>query len=128
MPVSIAVTFSKVLNFDAMSSPILTYHHQGTTKSGLNRDDHAIIYAGDQPPSEVNAAEYLSKEPIQMIPKTARDKLDPTSRINYAKIYTVEHNVKVCFIGHIAPSSEKQLMVDFDDTWDKKRKITGSYY
>lgn len=67
----------------------------------------------------------MTKRPIQVTPKSPRDKLDPMSRINYAKIYTVEHNVKVCFIGQIAPSSEKQLMEDFDNTWNKKRRFNG---
>lgn len=104
-------------------SPILTYHNQGTKKWGVVPDDHAIVYVGDQAPPNLRGENILSKPPIEMIPKSPRHKLEPASRINYAKIYTVEHNVKVCFIGHIAPSSEMQLMRDFDDTWYKKRQM-----
>ncbi|KAG0647194.1 hypothetical protein D0Z07_7159 [Hyphodiscus hymeniophilus] len=107
--------------------PILTYQRQGATKYGINRDDHAIIYIGKPPPDEVSAEERLTKTPIQMIPKSPRDKLEPKSRINYAKIYTVEHNVKVFFIGRIASTSEKQFAVDFDDTWNKKRQLGGNW-
>lgn len=42
-----------------------------------------------------------------MEPKTPRDQLDPLSRLNYAKIYTVEYNVKVKFIGDIHKKSQK---------------------
>lgn len=114
----------KSLAYADFLSPILTYQRQGTTKWGVKHDDHAIIYAGDTAPPPVDG-EKLTKPPIQMIPQTYRDKLEPTSRINYAKIYTVEHNVKVCFIGHIAQTSERQLMTDFDDTWSKKRQLSG---
>lgn len=108
-------------------SPILTYHYQGTKKGGVIPDDHAIVYVGDRPPPNLSGEHTLSKPPIEMIPKNARHKLEPASRINYAKIYTVEHNVKVCFIGRIAQSSEKQLMTDFDNTWNKKRQISAGY-
>lgn len=51
-----------------------------------------------------------------MEPKTYRDQLDPTSRLNYAKIYTVEYNVKVCFIGKIHEDSRKYFNRDFNLT------------
>ena len=49
-----------------------------------------------------------------MIPDNPREKLDPASRMNYAKIYTVEHNVKVYFIGRIAPKYEQQVVIDYN--------------
>lgn len=79
----------------------------------------------ENPPSEQHG-ENLTKEPIRVIPKTPRDKLDPESRLNYAKIYTVEHNVKVWFIGHIAEKSQRKLMTDFDATWYSKRHMNPS--
>jgi hypothetical protein len=38
-----------------------------------------------------------------------RKQFDVMSRINYAKVYTVEHNVKVCFIGRIHKESKKEF-------------------
>jgi len=49
-----------------------------------------------------------------------RDTLVPESRINYAKIYTVEHNVKVAFIGDIAPASQHIFVTDHDMVWAKR--------
>jgi hypothetical protein len=106
----------------------LTYQRQGGAKSGINRNDHAIVYIGQEPSEEVNREEGLTRPPIELIPKTHRDKLEPKSLINYAKIYTVEHNVKVLFIGQVARGSEKQFTWDFDDTWNKKRHFGGSSY
>ena len=59
--------------------------------------------------------------PIKVDTNSPRDKLDPTSRVNYAKIYTVEHNVKVHFIGRIADNDRWRFNADFDATWNKKR-------
>lgn len=33
--------------------------------------------------------------------------------MNYAKVYTVEHNIKVYFIGEIAPKYRQQLYQDY---------------
>jgi hypothetical protein len=84
---------------------------------GINRDDHAIIYSGETAPRPLPGEPKFLKSPIRIIPKAPGEKVPKESRINYAKIYTVEHNVKVKFIGHIAPASKKILMSDFDATW-----------
>ncbi|KAH8746319.1 hypothetical protein F5882DRAFT_493290 [Hyaloscypha sp. PMI_1271] len=104
--------------------PILTYHRQGTTKPGVKREDHAIIYTGDRPPRGIEGEDQLKLRPIRVIPKTPRDKLEKESRINYAKIYTVEHNVKVHFIGYVDPTFQHKLVADFDATWMKKRQMS----
>jgi hypothetical protein len=44
------------------------------------------------------------------------EKLKPTSRINYAKMYTIEHNIPVSFIGKIDEESEATLISDFKMT------------
>jgi hypothetical protein len=48
-----------------------------------------------------------------MIPDTPRLKLDPAARMNYAKVYTLEHNVKLHFVGRIAPKYEQQVILDY---------------
>jgi len=88
----------------------LTYKYQATNKPGVKPQDHAIIYTEDknkkgEKPTEAPGEEKLLNKPIRMDPKTVRDQLDPRSRLNYAKIYTVEYNVKVCFIGSIHAKS-----------------------
>jgi hypothetical protein len=99
----------------------------GNFETGSEKSDHAIVYmskdADESPPDEVYG-ENLSKRPIRIVPKTHRDKLDSESRINYAKVYTVEHNVKVWFIGEIAPELKRTLITDFDAAWYAKRQMT----
>ncbi|KAF8860706.1 hypothetical protein BDZ45DRAFT_672419 [Acephala macrosclerotiorum] len=103
--------------------PILTYKHQATTKGGVKHESHAIIYTGPDPPLPLRG-ESLILQPVQMVGKTHRDVLLPESRINYAKIYTVEHNVKVFFIGWIAEWSQRRLLTDFDEVWSNKLHMT----
>jgi hypothetical protein len=107
-------------------SPILTYHGKGAAKGGLQYAGHSVIYTGDKPPEELPGESLHLLPPIQVIPKTVRDKLVRESRINYAKIYTIEHNVKVVFIGQISIDSARQFIMDFDSVWEMKDKITYS--
>ncbi|KAH7370064.1 hypothetical protein BKA65DRAFT_487615 [Rhexocercosporidium sp. MPI-PUGE-AT-0058] len=103
--------------------PILTYKRYATLKNGVKADHHAIVHMGDPAPKPL-PGESLSLKPIKIKAKTPRDRLKPQSRINYAKIYTVEHNVKVLFIGEVSRSSRRTFMTDFDQVWDQKRKMT----
>ncbi|KAH9213681.1 hypothetical protein DL95DRAFT_524341 [Leptodontidium sp. 2 PMI_412] len=103
--------------------PILTYKYYATLKNGVKADDHAIVYMDDPVPDPL-PGESLSLKPIKLKAKSPRHKLKPQSRINYAKIYTVEHNVKVLFIGEVSKSSRRTFMTDFDQVWANKRKMT----
>jgi hypothetical protein len=65
---------------------------------------HAIIYTGEHPPSPRSDelptfGEYGMVESIRVKPKAKDDKLNEMARINFAKIYTIEHNVKVLEFG-----------------------------
>ncbi|KAN0102590.1 hypothetical protein V8E51_010903 [Hyaloscypha variabilis] len=112
--------------------PISTYGMQATTKRGVKAEDHAIIwtseYKGDKPPTEISGEAKLVLRPVEVIPRTPRDKLAKESRLNYAKIYTIEHNVKVVFIGHVAPSSQRNFVADHDVTWDRRSAYPQKSY
>jgi hypothetical protein len=47
-----------------------------------------------------------------MEPNHPRNKLDKMSRMNYAKVYTVEHNVKVAFIGNVVVKHLNRVIQD----------------
>ena len=53
----------------------------------------------------------MTKKPIKVNPLPTQ-KLDPLSRINFAKIYTVEHNVRIMPVGQVAEDS-KYLLVTY---------------
>lgn len=100
-------------------SPILTYRRQGTKKSGVIPEHHAIIFTETKsqnlkkPPREAKDETPLRNRPICVEPIGHREELQPTSRLNYAKMYTVEHNVKVSFIGKIHDFSFKELKATY---------------
>jgi hypothetical protein len=51
----------------------------------------------------------LSKDAIRIHPVNQTEKLDDTSRINLVKVYPVEHNVKLCEVGMVAPEDIRKL-------------------
>lgn len=50
------------------------------------------------------------------------EKLAKESRVNYSKLVTVEHNVKVFFIGYISPDDFEDVEYAVDDCWEKKTR------
>ncbi len=85
-------------NIEFWKRPISTYGGRGVTKRGVIAKDHTIIYTGDQAPDRLEGEEAMYKEPIRVIPDPGA-LLDSRSRLNFGKVYTVEHNVKVKNIG-----------------------------
>jgi hypothetical protein len=107
----------KVIFILTFISPILTYGGQGTKKSGVKPEHHAIIYTGDKPPTELPGEKRLSNRPIRVVGDTPRDKLFKESRVNYSKVYTIEHDVKVCSVGKIHSDDRAQFFLDFENSW-----------
>lgn len=61
-----------------------------------------------QPPAllegeEPSAHEQPMRTPIRIDPKNPGDRMEPASRLNYGKMYTVEHNVRVYDFGMVRP-------------------------
>jgi hypothetical protein len=95
--------------------PILTYGLQGVLKHGVHPEDHAAVYSSRNGPHLLkDEAKLPMKSPIRIDMKDFSEKLDPLSRLNYAKLYTVEHNVKVYFIGQVSKRYEQHLMIDYN--------------
>ncbi|KAL5322338.1 hypothetical protein ACEPPN_010311 [Leptodophora sp. 'Broadleaf-Isolate-01'] len=115
-------TFQKVRRFVIVKNfeghclclPILTYEGRGTLKPGVKANDHAVIYTDKAVGPLCLENEVLDKLPIRMEPADASHKLHLASRVNYAKVYTVEHNVKVLFIGTLPRNSQAQLSFDYN--------------
>ncbi len=68
----------------------------------------------------------MTKVPIK-ISCSARHKLDDLSRLNYAKPYTVEYNVKVWFIGKVAAECLDTLAADYNKTHPPVGSIDASF-
>lgn len=90
--------------------PIQTYYGRDVAKPGIVKRHHAVIYTGREPPrihreEKPSDGEWGMLKPIRVIPRDRRNNTDEKSRINYGKIYTVEHNVKVYDFGDVALDS-----------------------
>ncbi|KAH9221413.1 hypothetical protein DL95DRAFT_519408 [Leptodontidium sp. 2 PMI_412] len=96
--------------------PIFTYGGRGAMKPGIRAKDHAPMYntGGEVAYGPGEKKRGLTREPIE-VHCDPRHKLDKMSRLNYAKTYTVEYNVKVLFIGKIAKASEGALAKNYND-------------
>jgi hypothetical protein len=93
----------------AAKRPIVTYEGQGVAKPGVNKGLHSIAYiSSDEPrPQETEQPRYVELPMlpgIRIIPKKRRAKLDKMSRIDFSRMYIVEHNVKVFDFGQVAHS------------------------
>jgi hypothetical protein len=102
----------------------MTYGGQGCGKSGIIKWQHAIIYTGkDEPAPRDNErpaeGEYSMMAPIRVRPASKQGKLDPLSRINFGKIYTVEHNVKAYNFGDVHEDFIKTLKVQWKYVLDR---------
>jgi uncharacterized protein DUF6590 len=98
---------------------IFTYNEQGVGKSGVDPSTHAVIFMKDSTPTTGQREPKMAKKPIAMVPVSRHKKLHPMSRINFAKIYTVEHNMKVKHIGEIDEEYMHRLMGYYSLTFAK---------
>lgn len=75
------------------------------------------MYSSEDGPSYMpgEASKLTRNRPILMIPSRPEHKLHPASRLNYAKVYTVEYNVKVKFIGRIHPESGHHVVAAYNE-------------
>jgi len=89
--------------------PISTYSGHATTKPGLVVQDHAVIAPVGGSVQLHPKERQLMKSPLFVIVEDEAVSIDPMSRINFAKVYTVEYNVKIRRIGRICPDSMKDL-------------------
>jgi len=109
-----------VINNKGTSSqciPIQTYGGRGAVKRSLVIQDHAIVYTeyqGVGPPRALPGEEGINKRPLRMKPNMdhPESRLDKASRINFGKVYAIEHNVRVLNIGKIS-DEDMHLLVHY---------------
>lgn len=81
--------------------PILTYGGRGLSKPGVVASEHALVYTGKVPPKLLDSDAGIMEIALRIDPVSNEDTLTETSRINLAKVYTIEHNLKVKPVGTI---------------------------
>jgi hypothetical protein len=83
---------------------------------------HAIAHTSSKPPKpqsdELTGQNDYMLQPIRVVPKAKDTKLDTMSRINFAKIYTVEANIKVFDFGDVHEDSLSDLVHQWKQVLD----------
>lgn len=97
---------------------------QGCKKKGVKPNKHGIIYDSHSKSKPLEGEPKLGFKPIRLEIRAAGEKLARESRVNYSKLVTVEHNVKVFFIGSINARDFDDIVPNaVDKCWqDKIRK------
>lgn len=91
-------------------------------KNGVHAEVHTIVHTTKQPQYIDGEWEKgMTKGSIRIEAASPRDKLEPQSRLNYAKVYTVECNVKVCFIGKVHVDFRQRLVADYNEVHPQLR-------
>ena len=79
---------------------------------------HTVIYMegqADASPEPRRDECGITKEPIAVKPSRRDSQLDPMSRLNFGKVYTVEHNIRAMDIGMVTKESEHRLVGYFNN-------------
>ena len=103
--------------------PISTYGAQGVSKTGVTKSEHAIIYTGKVAPEPMAIEEPsrgeqgMRPDPIRVEPDDREDKLDPRSRIDFGKVHTIQHNIKVKSYGKVHDNFMAALIRQFNNCW-----------
>lgn len=104
-----------------MIRPIQTYNNQGVAKKDVVKWSHAIIYTGKEPAPDPNELPGVGENPmlqsIRVVSNKRTDIMDRMSRLDFNKIYTVEHNVKVYDFGWVHEDSRNLLRHQFNYVW-----------
>ena len=123
--------FSKVRRFVVIREgdnycsalPITSYGHRGVGRPGVNKSEHSIIYTSKTPQAPL-AAELPTRGENGMRDQAIRvntddpiDKLDSLSRLDYGKVHTIQHNIKVKSFGKVNPKSMYALINQFGNVW-----------
>ena len=123
--------FSKVRRFVVVREgdnycsalPITSYGHRGVGKPGVNKSEHSIIHTTKDPPEPLSAElptrgeEGMRPHAIRVDSDDPVDKLDALSRLDYGKVHTIQHNIKVKAFGKVHPKSMFALINQFGNVW-----------
>ena len=77
-----------------------TYGGKACNAPGVITEKHAIAYSGKKVPERLPGEERLLDTPIRVNPDDSKG-LGPRSRINFGKVFTLEHNIKVASVGQV---------------------------
>lgn len=96
--------------------PVNTYEGQATSKLDLAAQDHAAVVPLGGEAQLHEQEQPLTKSPMFVTIENENVSVDSMARINFAKVYTIEHGVRVQSIGRIVSDSIWQMEKYFTET------------
>ncbi|KND92090.1 hypothetical protein TOPH_03429 [Tolypocladium ophioglossoides CBS 100239] len=100
--------------------PILTYGGKGCKKKGVKPAKHGMIYERGHKVRPLEGEPKLGFPAVKVEMTEEGEKLSKESRVNYSKLVTVEHNVKVFFIGTVAGNDWDIVQDAVNRCWSEK--------
>ncbi|KAF4508785.1 hypothetical protein G6O67_005124 [Ophiocordyceps sinensis] len=100
--------------------PILTYGGKGCKKRGVKPVKHGVIHERGHKARLLDGEPKLGFAPIRVEMTEEGEKLSKESRVNYSKLVTVEHNVKVFFIGSVVANDWDLVQDAVNRCWSEK--------
>ncbi|KAM4061241.1 hypothetical protein HRG_009881 [Hirsutella rhossiliensis] len=100
--------------------PILTYGGKGCKKRGVKPVKHGVIHERGHKARLLDGEPKLGFAPVRVEMTEEGEKLSKESRVNYSKLVTVEHNVKVFFIGSVVASDWDLVQEAVNRCWNEK--------
>jgi hypothetical protein len=90
---------------------IHTYGGRGTTVTHAPTGHHVVIHTGDQPPPliEGESERIYDRPPIQVVLDPKGEPLHTASRLNVAKIITIDHDIPISRLGKISIRDVERL-------------------
>ncbi|KAL4726730.1 hypothetical protein ACLX1H_005620 [Fusarium chlamydosporum] len=101
--------------------PISTYGKKGCKKSGVKAEQHGIVAeSSNRNPVPLSNEPKLGFPPVRVHIYEQGERISKESRVNYSKLTTVEHNVKVLFIGRVVGSDWNVVTEAVETSWANK--------
>ncbi|KAG4429996.1 hypothetical protein IFR05_014521 [Cadophora sp. M221] len=88
---------------------IHTYGGQGALKSDVRSQDHAVVYSSREAEPKPLPYENITTGGFAVVLEEPGETIAPMSRIDFGKIYTVEHNLKILRVGRVHPGHLPRL-------------------
>ncbi|GAB7326379.1 hypothetical protein MBLNU13_g10410t2 [Cladosporium sp. NU13] len=98
--------------------------HSGRGSPQANKNEHGIVFTGKSAPVTQNERGMQPKA-IRVNPDDKGAVLDPKSRLNYGKVYNIEHNVKVKNFGSLSPEYLTALLEQFTAVFTSKIRMAA---
>lgn len=95
--------------------PITTYGGRGVAKRGMKKSEHVVVYSENQLPAEdpgerpERGEAAMRRETVRILTDRPTESLDPMSRLDLARAYTIQHNIKARSFGMVQVKARASL-------------------